>query len=376
MSRVKYLLNGDVRAVNDDVKELVYADESKYNNRPPEGELPSMGEELETCGSDYHNFCSSCGKPEVVGQCCKRAECSRCWAKWCVERATKIVSKMEERRKEIAYRRSGHSPKFHHVVLSFPEIEFASDDPEQSMFELCKSLLGQLGTFGGVLLYHPYRGSEGDDKGAWKGRIGEDTEWDEVRSELKHSEHVHAMVVADSIDKMACKALYEKTGISIHRVEKDDSNVSIYGLTDLASTTTYSLSHTLVEGDRASLRYFGSVAQTSADETTEAQANAEVRSVSGRVLGVSFSDLSCTSDADSDHDHDHDYESGQTGDTDDSEPSASASEEADYCGGRLLDIHDAPKFIQNDEWVSEAEYSGELRAVWQEYKVGDKPPPG
>ena len=374
MSRVKYLLDGSVRAVNgDDTKELARADKSNYQQRPPAESLPSFGEEYDSCGEDYHNFCSSCGKPEIIGKACQRADCPRCWAKWCVERATKITAKLEERRQEVAYRRSGHSPKFHHVVLTFPKIRFASEDPEKSMFELCKNILGQLGTFGGVLLYHAFRGADGSDIGFWKTIIGEDTTWNEVEDDLAHEEHVHALVLADTVDKMACKGIYEDTGINVHRVEKDDSNVSLYNVEDLAGASAYSLSHAHIGDNRAGLRYFGSVAQTSPDDTTEARANAAVRSIAEKRLGVPFSDLSCTSEADSDHSHDHDKASCSAS-SGDSEPSESASDEDNICGGRMLDIHDAPRFLSDDGWISEAEYSADLKAVWQEYKQ-DNPPP-
>lgn len=375
MSRVKYLLDGSVKSVGEeDTHTLDHADASLYTNRPPSEKIPSMGDELDTCGDEYHNFCSGCGKPHETHKSCKRASCPRDWAKWAVERSTKACAKMEERRQEVAYRRSGHSPKFHHVVLSFPQIRFASDDPEQSMYDLCKNLLSQLGVMGGLLLYHAYRGSDGDDRGVWKERIGEDTEWSEVREQLEHSEHVHAIVLADSVDKMSCKAIYEDTGINIHRIEKEDSNVSIYDLKDLASTTAYSLSHCHIGFDgKAGMRYFGSVAQTKADDTTEARCNAEVRSVAEKVLGVPFSDLSCTSDADTEHSH----RDAQVGGFDDgADTSDSAENDSDYCGGRLLDIHDAPRFLQDDDWVSEAPYADELRDIWEEYRESlDSPPP-
>lgn len=373
MSRVRYLLDGSVRATGgNDTRTLEHAEKDNYDRRPPEGLLPSMGEERETCGDDYHNFCSSCGKPEATHKSCNSASCPRDWAKWCVSRATKITAKMEERRKQIAYQRSGHSPKFHHLVLSFPRIEFAREDSEEAMYELSKNILSQLGVDGGALLYHPYRGESGDDRGVWKDRIGEETEWSEVRDELEHSEHIHAMVVADTVDKMSCKGIYDDTGINVHRIEKQDSNVSLYGLTDLASATAYSLSHCHIGEDRAGLRYFGNVAQTKADETTEARCNAEVRSIAKKVLGVPFSDLSCTSDSDSDHSH-SDAQASADGDAD---PSEKADNDSDYCGGRLLDIHDAPRFLQDDGWVSEAPYADELRDIWEEYREGlDSPPP-
>jgi hypothetical protein len=373
MSRVKYLLDGSVRATGKtDTRTLEHAEMDNYDHRPPEGKLPSFGSERETCGDDYHNFCSSCGATERVGKTCNSATCPRCWAKWCVERATKITSKMEERRQEIAYRRSGHSPKFHHVVISFPGIRFDRDNSEEAMYELSKNIMSQLGVDGGALLYHPFRGESGDDRGVWKNRIGEGTEWTNVRDELEHSEHIHAIVLADTVDKMACKSVYNDTGINIHRVEKKDSNVSIYDLKDLASTTAYSLSHAFIGDDRAGLRYFGSVAQTKADDTTVARCNAEVRSVAQRVLGVAFSDLSCTSDSDTDHSHDHEQASSDG----DADPSEEAENESDYCGGRLLDIHDAPRFLNDDKWVENADYADELREIWEYYKEGlDAPPP-
>jgi len=130
----------------------------------------------------------------------------------------------------------GQSPKSHHIVLSMEGIQFASENPTDSMFGLAKRILtGHLRVDGGYMLYHPYRGEGEDYRGGWKNRIGRNTEWSEVSEELRHEEHTHALVVADTVDYMTCEAVYEDTGVLVHRITQSDSNVSLYGLQDLAN---------------------------------------------------------------------------------------------------------------------------------------------
>ena len=74
-------------------------------------------------------------------------------------------TKMEETREQVAMER-GQSPKFHHVVLSMEGIQFASENPTDSMFGLAKRILtGHLRVDGGYMLYHPYRGEGENDRG-------------------------------------------------------------------------------------------------------------------------------------------------------------------------------------------------------------------
>ena len=372
---MRYYLNQSVRDVTADnsidARELERADPSNYSNRPDAGLLPSMGDEYDSCGDDRPHFCSECGEIHTAGQSCGRALCPRDYAKWAVQRSKKVCAKMEETREQVAMRR-GESPKFHHVVLSMKGIQFARDDPTDAIFELAKMILTDgLKVDGGYLIYHPYRGSDGGDEGEWKRRIGRDTEWNDVQDELDHEEHIHALVVADTVDYYTCEAIYEQTGVSVHRITKEDSNVSLYNLSDLARATTYSLSHANLEvsedGSRVSSRYFGDVAQTSAGFQTEARADARVREIAGTTLGVSFSDLSCTRELGEEEEKvSHQAGAGSSG----TEPSEPADSEADerVCGGRLLDITKAPKFLNDESWCEEADYVDELRRAWEDWK--------
>jgi len=119
-------------------------------------------------------------------------------------------------------------------------IQFASENPTDSMFGLAKRILtGHLRVDGGYMLYHLYRGEEEDDRGEWKKRTGRNTEWSEVSEELEHQEHIHALVVADTVDYMTCEAVYEDTDALVHRITQSDSNVSLYDLSYLTSVRSH-----------------------------------------------------------------------------------------------------------------------------------------
>lgn len=393
MTRLRYALKGSVYSIDldgdgvleHDVRQLEHGDINNYTNRPPADMIPSMGDEYESCGQDWANFCTGheCGEVHSVGKSCGRSLCPRDYAKWGVERATTACAKMEETRKEIYFERNERkSPKFHHVVASMGNIRFAREDAEKAMFELMKYLFSKaLGVDGGVMYYHSYRGKDGDDRGVWKNRIGRETSWDDVREELKHSEHVHAMVLADKVDYYSCEAIEQATAIPIHRIERapndDNDHVSLYGLSDLARATTYSLSHTNVKlnedgSSRVSSRYFGRVAQTAAGTQTEAQSNAKVREVANTTLGISFKDLSCTRELeDGEERHQHSASDTRSSGTTTSE--SAEKDEEHVCGGRLVDISKAPRFLNDDNWCKNAKHANEVRETWE--RLVKHPPP-
>lgn len=345
-----------------------------YQNEPPAETLPGFGDRRDDCGDEIPHFCTSCGKPVgEIERTCYQWTCPRCAPAAVMRRSITAAAKIEETRATISRDRGGHSPKFHHVVIRPPndaEWAVAKTDAKDAFFRFAKAVLDDLGAYGGLLAYHPWTGEDGDDRGAWKGRLFNERGWDgDVLDELDHQPHIHAIVVADSIDHHACAALHDQTDVIIRRIEKQDSNVSLYGLEDLARATTYSLSHVGVDDGDASYRYFGDVSQTAADDTTEARVRRVVRSVVPDTLGLNVSDLTCDRTLDDDEDAETAAYAASGADSDsedDDDQNAADGATGRVCGGRLLPITKAPHFLENESLAFEAE----LREAWQNW-----PPP-
>lgn len=360
-----------------------------YQNRLPEGTLPGFGEEYDECGDPMPHFCSDCGHvlidehgdPVQIGQTCWRRDCPRCAPGWAMKASYTITSKIEDYRKERAYQRGGHSPKFHHIALIPPHEEGEgstfrtnTDDPLDTAYDIAKIILSdELGADGGALIYHPYSGENGDDRGAWKERLFKQRDFEgDVRDELIARGHFHAICVADHIDHQTCKTIYEKTGWVVHRIE-DKNNVSLYGVRELASATTYALSHAYI-GDGDTYRYFGAVANHKASDQTEARMRRVVRQVAPETLGIQPSKTHCQRPVDEEdpeekHQHagtgsgDGDGTGDSGGDDLDSTPSTPS------CGGRLVPLHKAPGYLENQR----LRYAEELRHIYMEWDGA--PPP-
>lgn len=272
-----------------------------YTNTLTAGRITAMGDRYDTCGNQKPHFCSHCGKPVkdndgnlvMIGNTCWRQECPRCGAGWSMRRAIPIVSKMESLRKEIASKR-GDSPKFHHLAVRMDDFQSARD-PDDTFFNVVKAAVDEVGVnvYGGAIIHHSYTGDdedhEDDDLGKWKERVFEGRDWEgDVEDELKEWHHAHVIVLADHIDHFCCESLFDRTGIFVHRIqnEDDDNNVSIYGRKELAEVTTYCLSHARLADSADAYRYFGSVANHSADHRIEAMCKEIVRAIVPKTLNL------------------------------------------------------------------------------------------
>lgn len=333
--------------------EGVGGDPRTLTNELPALPLPGHGDRLEDCGDDVPHFCTGCGEVHSVGRTCRRKGCPRCAPAWVVDRATRAGAKLEATRRYLTASR-GQSPRFHHLVFSVPEdFAVARDDPLEAGYEIVKGFLDQMGVDGGVIIYHPWRGEEDDDRGFWKEILFEGNEWAETVEELEYSPHFHVIAVGRFVPgQQYTKKLYEKTGWTYKRITKADSNVSLYDEYDLSRALTYSLSHAGVGGSDA-YRYFGRVANFSAEEHIEDEINAAVRSVAPETLGLSYRSTSCT------------REVGEEEETATAAPgTAPENPEPEYadddgdgdgdgsrrCGGRLSHIREAPVYLRDEEW--------------------------
>jgi len=343
--------------------------------------LPGHGEEYDDCGDDLPHFCSGCGEVHAVGRTCRRKECPRCAPAWVVERATAAGAKIEATRRYLAASR-GESPRFHHLVFSPPE-GFAVDreDPLSAGYEIVKNLLDELGTDGGVIIYHPWRGKDNDDRGFWKNVLFEENEWSETVQRLEYAPHFHVIALGRFIPgEQFTKKLYEQTGWAYKRITKGgdntESNVSLYDEYDLARALTYSLSHAGVSGSHDAYRYFGRVHNLAAEGHIEEGINAVVRSVAPDTLGIPYRSTSCTRELDEDEET---ATEGATGSAPSNPDSAMADERDDdqdnrQCGGRLLHIRQAPLYLRDLDWIETVGRADELAEAYWWWLRGEPPP--
>ena len=124
----------------------------------------------------------------------------------------------------------------------------------------------------------------------------------------------------DYIDHHACESLFDNTGIFVHRIqnEDDNSNVSLYGVKALAEAATYCLSHAHLADDADAYRYFGAVANHSADHRIEARCKEVVRSIVPKTLDLQLpeNELCSRTIAASEVDHIPDVVRGPSSDSD------------------------------------------------------------
>lgn len=398
-------------------------------------ELPGFGPvQYDDCGDDLPRFCAGCAQDVTASSVCYKSTCRHCAASWARRRASHIVSQLEQLRRYRADFKQDHQ-RFHHCVVSPPaDFHPDADDPARQWEEglkVVKKLL-KAADMEGYVFYHPYRGSEdGDDRGEWARRLFSEHDWDEVRDELRFAPHYHLVVVGHEFPGgQTTKTVESETGWVLHRILKKNSNVSIYNHYDLARAVSYCLSHTglyeTAEQTRAAVRPTGNnltqnLSFDPDDNPEDArlfrQADAKVRSVAPKTLGLPYSSLACSEQHETNGDdcdcHDGEEQvsmaaaeaartdhlnydprsldpaagdgdaqlggddlRGMAGTTDDPDADDLRSVDADdqeaepeteVCGGRLVSIAKAPQYLADDEWRENAQYADQLAEVYEEW---------
>lgn len=410
-------------------------DARDYSDALPEHPLPGSGEQRRDCGQRFHgNFCTGCGKPHEVGRTCRNPDCPRCWQSWAFHRATDMAAKLHSLSKDM----SGSILKHHLTVSLRDSTRFNSKNPLNQGIEAIKPLLSKVNVETGFAIYHPYRiapeyrgdvlGHEsGSGDMTWKDvleKVESDSwTWEAVRSEfLTYAPHFHVLCLSDSVDTTGVGDIEDETGVVIHRIttkREDGKERSIANLEELAKATAYSLSHTAIAPEserqthRADVRAFGTVANFEAFENDEAAAKEAMRSVAGKVLGISFSKPECNAPVPRDRD-DHatgsDYLkatahlSGETGNgdaipdaygpvnddtsswdaTSGSVPSGLdvvSGAEREQCNGKLAPIWKAEVYLGRLGWIKQIEATHgeerlyELRRAIEEWRDLGSPHP-
>jgi hypothetical protein len=351
-----------------------------YNNVPTHDRLPGFGDRGDDCGKQMKHFCGGCGQVACdehgdhveIGQTCWKKSCPRCGNGWAMRAAYTATAKIEAMRQQ-EYHERGESPRFHHVVVSAPDFAVSKEDADDAFFDLVKNVLDAtaINCSGGLIVHHSHSGEQGDDRGVWKDRLFNDRDWEgDVQDELSVRHHAHVIALADHVDHKLCQQIYDKTGILTHRIE-DENHVSLFDTEDLASATTYALSHARVADDADSYRYFGRVANFSADAQTEARMKREVRSVAPQTLDLSLGELTCDREITENEESATEHFSGEGGgggsDTTDDTLTSSTSPNA-RCGGPLVPIQFAPSYLDGDR---DLKYEDELRATYDAWDPPD-----
>lgn len=398
-----------------------------HNGHLPMLELPGFGSEYENCGDDMAHFCAGCGDVTVFGRTCYKSECPRCGSGWARRTATRVCAKLDALRR---YRYTVEVDKgdrermvYHHLIFSPPaDWTLEADDPLQKTFDTIGEVLKELDAEGTVF-YHPYRGTEGDDRGEWKKRLFSGRSWQgDVKEELRFSPHFHAVVAAEFVPGAGLvEHVEEATGWTIHRVTKgEDSNVSIGNDADLAAVVAYCLSHTgLYEtpsGEtKAAYRHKGSTMdKVTAKEDREEEIDGLVRAVAPKVLNIPFSTLACGDERVDESTQPEivvdvamaasskqNFSASSRASMDGTRAAGHATElpnsadgldgpagslpdgpenpvdvdttlqeeepETYTCRGRLLHIAKAKRYLEDDDWRDEAPYAEELREAYDEW---------
>lgn len=315
------IANTDVDAIVDAL-EGVHGDpgdltEDRSHEQLPELVLPGFGGEGETCGDPIPHACDSCGEPAVMGRTCYRSTCSRCapaWARLATGNTRESRSSYGGQVLALRSYYAAFRPEdvyYHHVTVSFRE-EYhvaGADSPMDALTTLkdeVKTAALELGYDGGIIAYHPFRidsdGLEGaDSRGEWKKVLFNGFAWGSVREALDFGPHFHVIgvgsyIVGDDVTRI----IEDETGVVIHRITEHDTNVSIYGETDLAKVISYVLSHvglydTPGGQTRAAVWRFGPVVnEITPTPSMQQEMDYEARKVAPITLGLPYSSMVCT----------------------------------------------------------------------------------
>lgn len=278
--------------------------------------LPGFGDPYDDCGDPRMHFCENCARHFPVGRTCSRNVCERCAQSWCREQSTEIASRIESLRRKRQAERDEHQ-RFHHIVFSPPWADWkplAEDEWERTM-RVVRDILVEVFGMNGVSFLHSWSGhveEGGDDIGEWQNRLFSGRDFEDVKAELMLRPHIHVIAVGHEVPgEGVTDVVNEETGWIIHRITKGNTNVSMFGLEDLARVTTYNLSHTsirkLEERNSAQYRYWGQeLNNIHVFEDVRRLVDAKVRAIAPRTLDIPYQEVACVADNQV-NDEAHDY---------------------------------------------------------------------
>lgn len=273
--------------------------------------LPGFGTTRDSCGNDFPRFCSDCGSITMWRRTCYQSMCPECGKSWARRTSKRVCAKLEaiRRYREVSLERH---QRFHHAVVSPPaDWDPAAEEPWKRAKDVVKEILDAANMWGFVV-YHPYKGKNGDDRGKWKKRQFHGRDWDDVKEELKFAPHFHVIGVGHEFPGGdVTRDVESETGWILHRITKEGTNVSLYDEFDLARAVTYCLSHAGVDvaddeddQDEVATRWTGTkftesgktANDVTASDGLEREMDAVVRAVAPKTLNLEYNALACSSE--------------------------------------------------------------------------------
>lgn len=360
------------------------------NHGLPELDLPGFGEPYTgeegqiPCGADIPHICSDCGHRIDIGRTCRRSVCPRCAPAWAMKTAIGHVGRLDEAARMMSSREGYDAVYKHHVIVGLRRPFLVdADDPLEEALHLIRDMMDDMDAEGFVY-YHPYSGNQDheDDRGKWKQRLFQDREWDDVREELEMRPHFHLVVVSPHIPGgQVTKAIYDRTGIIIHRVtERNGSPVSLADLDSVARAVTYCLSHTAIDtrgegNNRAIMRCYGPAPHDCLplNDDTVRKATRAVHKAAPDTLGLSTGSIECRAERPADErEVPEEYLSADDGDGEGAgldETSSTTESNMVPCGSELRSIDDAEDLLKDDQWCTRARHVEEAREAKREWEA-------
>ncbi|RJX47523.1 hypothetical protein [Halonotius pteroides] len=369
--------------------------------------LPGFGEECHDDTLIY--YCTHCGSTVEMSHTCYKSECPDCAPMWDIDKAENGVARLQTVAKRMSGKMGGVSIKKHHLVMSPPEdwvLEAAN--PIDKTFDVIGDIMDLLNVEG-LRFYHGWRGRDGDDLDAWRGRLFQGRGFEnDVRHELTPGPHFHIICAGPYVPGgEVTKRIEEETGWLIKRVTKggDESscNKSLPTMQDVAHAMTYCLSHTSIrmgEGDdnnNAQYRPHGQLwhdhKKVTVYDNTRRKAEHAVREAAPKTLGVNRNNLRCGTPLPSDEQPDEsvdpsksfdDYADSGDGDTaNGNDTDHDHADDHDHdgesaCNAPIKPIWEAEDLLEDEQWVEDATYSDQLRRAFEEWESQgdyDNPPP-
>lgn len=317
----------------------------KRKGQLPRGKPPSFGDPDPDCddpvpGSMY--FCPTCSTVHQKPHVCYRYDCPSHWAHAVRRRAAGskdaagICAQLDALRRYLYVYRGEEDHYYHHLVYNPPRPRrLASKDALEREKQTVREIMDAIGVQGAVI-YHAWAGENedhavadpdaevrsNDDRGEWKDRLGEDTQWrgdgpygsekwkeGGVRADLQFRPHFHIVGVAPFVDFSCTPEIYEATGAVLTRIlSKGDKSIARRKDEDsddpaMARVVTYCLSHASVLstdpfGDDNQRRLAAwmkgpDVHRITALEKNKARMQAIVYEQVSDTLGIGPPDLTC-----------------------------------------------------------------------------------
>ena len=180
--------------------------------------------------------CTNKGYATNFQMCCFRADCEYCWLTWSYRQASKATRRFEKY-KEVS--KTKYKPR--HIIISVPDWDYGKSKKELSKLARDKlnSVIPKWSTFGGCIIYHPFRNEMIDGKLIWY-----------------YSPHFHVLGYGWTLPTKSKESKKIRRGWIVETViDKDEHGNPIERST--FQTLSYQLTHAGIKKSNHTLTWFG-----------------------------------------------------------------------------------------------------------------------